>query len=191
MKTVELNNTTGRGYSIFGVSRTNKGVLAMRGTTPDKLAARLAVFRRDGDTGVTLVDLQRVQHKTEAARQLAASSWFLDQCANNGLDRVEVLSFLQGVAGQAQTVPTMPVMPTMPAVQEQPVQEQPVTAVQEQPVQEQPVTAVPSIEELVAAAQSEAPADLLEQVLQQLEEPEQQLAEPEESVETSRKRRRR
>ena len=165
MKTVEVGSS-GRGYSIFGVSRTNKGVLAMRGTTPDKLAARMAVFRRDGDTCVTLVDLQRVQHKTEAARQLGNSSWFLDQCVKNGLDRAEVLSFLQGVAGQATAVPVMPSAPVEEVAQ---------------------IEEVAQVEEVAQQVEEVAQQVGAAELLDQLEQTEQ----PEESVAASRKSRRR
>lgn len=173
-----------RGYQIFGVSTTHKGVLAMRGTSPEKLAGRLAVFKRDGDTGVTLVDMQRVMHKTEAARILAASDVFLDMCVKNGHERAAVLSFLQGVAGAAAAVPVMPQLAAETqqedTVQAQSVQEPTTVAVQEEAVQEEAVQAEAVQTEPDAAA-------LLEQqeAADAGEEPE------EESVEASRKARRR
>lgn len=179
MTFVEVQGVEGkRGYQIFGVSTTHKGVLAMRGTSPEKLAGRLAVFKRDGDTGVTLVDMQRVMHKTEAARILAASSEYLDMCVANGHERAAVLSFLQGVAGAAAAVP---VMPTLAAAAEQTAAaEEPATvAVQEDTVQEDTVQ---------TAAEPDA-AELLEQ--QEAEDAGEALDEPEESVEASRKKKRR
>ena len=168
-----------RGYQIFGVSTTHKGVLAMRGTSPEKLSGRLAVFKRDGDTGVTLVDMQRVMHKTEAARILAASDVFLDMCVKNGHERAAVLSFLQGVAGAAAAVPVMPVLTAetqQDTVQTEAVQEvaQQADTVQEETVQTEAVQAEPDA------------AQLLEQ-----QEAEDAGEEPEESVEASRKARKR
>lgn len=177
MTFVEVQGAAGkRGYQIFGVSLTHKGVLAMRGTSPEKLAGRLAVFKRDGDTRVTLVDMQRVMHKTEAARILAASSEYLDMCVANGHERAKVLSFLQGVAGAAAAVP---VMPTLAAAAEQTAApEEPETvAVQTQAVQEEAVQTEPDA------------AELLDQ--QEAEDAGEALDEPEESVEASRKRKRR
>jgi hypothetical protein len=129
-----------RGYQIFGVSLTHKGVLAMRGTSPEKLAGRLAVFKRDGDKGVTLVDMQRVMHKTEAARILGASSEYLDMCVTNGHERQAVLSFLQGVAGAAAVLPMMPSMASVAAAaaatQEETPQEETVQEVAQEVAQE-------------------------------------------------------
>lgn len=177
MTFVEVQGVEGkRGYQIFGVSLTHKGVLAMRGTSPEKLAGRLAVFKRDGDTGVTLVDMQRVMHKTEAARILAASSEYLDMCVANGHERAKVLSFLQGVAGAAAAVPVMPTLAA--AAPQTAAPEEPETvAVQTQAVQEEAVQTEPD-----AAA-------LLDQ--QEAEDAGEALDEPEESVEASRKRKRR
>lgn len=172
MTFVEVQGVEGkRGYQIFGVSLTHKGVLAMRGTSPEKLAGRLAVFKRDGDTGVTLVDMQRVMHKTEAARILAASNEYLDMCVANGHERAKVLSFLQGVAGAAAAVP---VMPTLAAAE--PDAAEPVAV--EDTVQEEAV-------QTETAAEPDAAALLDEQEAADAGE------EPEESVEASRKKKRR
>ena len=175
MNFVNVEGAAGkRGYQIFGVSLTHKGVLAMRGTSPEKLAGRLAVFKRDGDTRVTLVDMQRVMHKTEAARILAASNEYLDMCVANGHERAAVLSFLQGVAGAAAAVP---VMPTLAAATQTAAVQEPETVAVEDTVQEE-------------AAQTEPDAAaLLEQ--QEAEDAGEALDEAEESVEASRKKKRR
>lgn len=176
MTFVEVQGVEGkRGYQIFGVSLTHKGVLAMRGTSPEKLAGRLAVFKRDGDTGVTLVDMQRVMHKTEAARILAASNEYLDMCVANGHERAKVLSFLQGVAGAAAAVPVMPTLAAATQTEAPQEQEPETVAVQTEAVQEE-------------AAQTEPDAaELLEQ--QEAEDAGEALDEAEESVEASRKTR--
>jgi len=176
MTFVEVQGVEGkRGYQIFGVSLTHKGVLAMRGTSPEKLAGRLAVFKRDGDTGVTLVDMQRVMHKTEAARILAASSEYLDMCVANGHERAKVLSFLQGVAGAAAAVP---VMPTLAAAPQTAAPEEPETvAVQTQAVQEEAVQTEPDAAELLDQQEAEDAGEALDEL--------------EESVEASRKKKRR
>ena len=178
MNFVNVEGAAGkRGYQIFGVSLTHKGVLAMRGTSPEKLAGRLAVFKRDGDTRVTLVDMQRVMHKTEAARILAASNEYLDMCVANGHERAAVLSFLQGVAGAAAAVP---VMPTLAAA----------TQTQEQTAAAEPVAVEDTVQD-TAQEQSAEPdaAELLDQ--QEAEDAGEALDEPEESVEASRKKKRR
>lgn len=175
MTFVEVNGTKGkRGYQIFGVSLTHKGVLAMRGTSPEKLAGRLAVFKRDGDTRVTLVDMQRVMHKTEAARILAASDEFLNMCVAKGHERAEVLSFLQGVAGAAAAVPVLPTL-----------------AAATQTAAEEPVAVEDTVQDTAQADTAAEPdaAALLEQ--QEAEDAGEALDEAEESVEASRKKKRR
>lgn len=205
MNFVETGDRAGaRGYQIFGVSLTHKKQLAMRGTSPEKLAARLAVFKRDGDTGVTLVNMERVMHKTEAARILAGSTAFLDMCVTNGHDRAAVLGFLNRVAGAAVAVPVMPTLaaPDAQAVQEQSDSTEQSEAVQEQSIsEEQQATAAQADTEIAAlldtpattedTAQAAEPdaTELLEQ--QEAADAGETVAEEqEESVEASRKQRR-
>lgn len=178
MNFVNVEAAGKRGYQIFGVSLTHKGVLAMRGTSPEKLAGRLAVFKRDGDTAVTLVDMQRVMHKTEAARILAASSEYLDMCVTNGHERAKVLSFLQGVAGAAVAVPVMPTLAAADAAQTE-------QAAAEEQAPEPIVQETAQQEEAVQTEAVQDAAELLDQ--QEADDAGETIDEEEESVEASRK----
>lgn len=196
MNFVETGDRAGtRGYQIFGVSLTNKKQLAMRGTSPEKLAARLAVFKRDGDTGVTLVDMERVMHKTEAARILAGSTAFLDMCVTNGHDRAAVLGFLNRVAGTAVAVP---VMPTLAAADAQAAQEQSISEEEQQAIAAQAEAATAALldtpETVQETAQEQAAESDATELLEQQEAAdagETVAEEQEESVEASRQGRRR
>lgn len=158
-------------YSYFGVSITHKGQLAMRGTTPDKYDARMRVFARDGDTKVVMVNLERAMHKSDAARILANSTVFADMCVAKGHDWATVQAFLQRQAGVAAAVPVLPVL-AVDTVQQEAVQQ---TVAVEEAVQEDTVQAEPDTAELLE--QQEA-ADAGEEL-------------QEESVEASRKARKR
>jgi hypothetical protein len=104
MKTVEIGTGRAREHTIFGISRTNKGVLAMRSTSTDKHASRLSTFTRDGDTGVVLVNLERVMHKSEAAGILVGSEEYLRMTEAAGHERTAVIEFLNRVGAKSTTV---------------------------------------------------------------------------------------
>lgn len=162
-------------YNIFGVSITHKGQLAMRGTTTDKYAARLRVFARDGDTKIVMFDLGRAMHKSAAARVLLGAARFQEECVARGHDWAAVEAFLQRVSGAAAAVKALTLdqqteQPKAPQLEEVAQTEQPTEVVQTESVQE----AVPDTTELLE--QQEA-VDAGE--------------EPEESVEASRKARKR
>jgi len=168
-------------YNIFGVSITHKGQLAMRGTTTDKYAARLRVFARDGDTKIVMFDLGRSMHKSAAARVLLGAARFREDCVAKGHDWAAVEQFLQRVSGAAAAVKAL----TLDEQTEQPKAPQLEDAVQTAAVQEEVVqTAVQ--EEVVQTAAVADTTELLEQ-----QEAVDAGEEPEESVEASRKARKR
>lgn len=161
-------------YNVFGVSRTHKGRLAMRGTSEAKYAARMQVFKRDGDTGVVMVKIG-FMHKSKAARILSDNAEFAQMCVDKGHDWSEVREFLlkqAGVAAAVAVLPSIAAAPQTDAVQEEAAQE------------EQQAAADAEVAELLDEQQDTA--QLLEQ-----QEAADAGDEPEESVEQSRKQRRR
>lgn len=165
-------------YSYFGVSITHKGQLAMRGTTPDKYDARMRVFARDGDTKVVMVNLERAMHKSDAARILANSTVFADMCVAKGHDWATVQAFLQRQAGAAAVVPVLRTLAEVPTLTQDTVQD----------------TAPEELAEV--AAQDTAQADTAAepdtaQLLEQQEAADAGEELQEESVEASRKARKR
>jgi hypothetical protein len=172
-------------YDCFGVSITNKGQLAMRGTTSEKYTARMRVFARDGDTKVVVRDLKMgYMHKSDAARILADHPIFAELCVAAGHDWPTVRAFLLRVAGSAVAVPVLPQKETT-AAQAVPELE---TAVQEIVVQEE----VQAAETQQVTAQEAAAEPGTTELLDQQEAADAgEAEEPEESVEASRKTRRR
>lgn len=180
MEAMHNNKAAAREHTIFGVSITNKGRLAMRSTSEDKYAARLQVFARDGDQAVFMVNLKRVLHKSAAAAELLNSAWFIQQCVAVGHNREQLVQFLTAQAGRAAAVPVMPA--AMPAQTEPQAAQLP--EAQEPAVQDAQEPAVQ------AAAQSDTTEPDITALLEQQESADA-AEEPEESVESSRKQRRR